>query len=535
MSDRRQTSPDYRQSEQQSDNSVPVAISDELRTDPIAAGVQDHRDRPQAMTAVEAFAVQIHQSLSVKQVAAVTVQELRPILGCDRVCLLDFRRRRFRVVAASDQPGPPARVRQVLLLEQFVGAVLRTGQRCVYPDGLTVLPDSIGRLLAGYWELSRGQLILVEPVFSSLPDPIASGRPVHRRTLAGALVIERFRDSQFRPDTPRRLDAVIPHLTTAWANARKHTRLASIPGLNLIGQANDLLRKSQSIAVLTYVVLIAAVLTGMAFVKRPFEIDCHGRLMPTERREVFASLDGEVVEVLVDETQQVREGQVVARLQSRELEKAILEQSGLLQTKLKARDAARAELQGRSTPQTRSQSARDQAQFEVLNSEIETINRQLELLNQQQQELVVRAPIAGIVTSDRPREKLLGRPVRRGESLLEIMDESGGWQLELAVAERKIGHLLSYQQNQPQIDVKFRQLAAAEKSFDCRVTRIADRTAASAELGSCGFVFCDVTQTELAVRQIGSEVNGRIRCGERSLLFIWFHEFWELLQRHWWL
>lgn len=532
MSDRRPTSPDFRQYEHGSDNPSFVAQAASGLID--SSSPNESPDSATAHSSLDSFAIQIHQSLSVKQLANVVVHELRPILGCDRICFLDHRRR-FRLIAASDQVGTPARVRQALLLEKFVDAVLRSGQRCVYPDGLTVLPDSIGRLLADYWEHSHGQLILVEPVFSRISDPIGTTRSLPARTLVGALVVERFRDTQFKPGTEKRLDAVLPHLTTALANARVHTRLTSIPGLNLVGQLFESLRHSRSIAWMTYLVFFAAVVGVLSFVNRPFEIDCRGRLMPTERREVFASLDGEVVEVLVDESQQVSEGQVVARLQSRDLEKSVLEQSGLLQTKLKARDAARAELQGRTSAQTRSQSARDQAQFEVLNSEIETINRQLELLHQQQQELIVRAPITGTITSDRPREKLLGRPVRRGESLLEIMDETGDWQLELAVAEKKIGHLLSRKKAHSRIDVKFRQLAAAQKSFDCQVTRVADRTMASAELGSCGLIYCDVTSTDLAVRQIGSEVSGRICCGQRSLLFIWFHEFWELLQRHWWL
>ena len=200
---------------------------------------------------------------------------------------------------------------------------------------------------------------------------------------------------------------------------------------------------------------------------------------------------------------------------------------------MKARDAARAKLYGRSTPQVCGQSSRDQAQLEVINAEFDTIHRQLELLEREQQQLVIRAPISGTVTTERPREKLLGRPVHRGESLLEIMGESGGWQIELAVAERKIGHLLSHRQHASEIRMKFRLLSSAQQSFDCTVNRVATRILPSPELGSYILAFCDVSKHDLPTRQIGSKTSARNGCGQISLLFIWFHEFWELLQRSW--
>ncbi len=89
------------------------------------------------------------------------------------------------------------------------------------------------------------------------------------------------------------------------------------------------------------VTVIAGLIAGACLVKRPFEVECHGRLMPTVRREVFAGLEGEIVELLAGESEHVEEGQIIARMQSRDLEKMILEQTGLLKGKLKARDAGR--------------------------------------------------------------------------------------------------------------------------------------------------------------------------------------------------
>ena len=535
MSDRHGVSPVLQRHDRAHDGGSAVALPEDPHSadGPMDAEFPDAE--PFANSGVEAFAVRIHQSLNPRQVALVAVQELRPMLRCDRVSFLERRGRRFRLVAVSGQPGKPPRSRQALLLEQFVGAILPRGERFQFPDDPLTLPDDLGRGLARYWENANGQMILVEPLFGALPVPGDAVPTTSTRRVVGALVIEQFSRPSLPPGAIPCLESAMNHLTSALANAGEYSRLVAVPGLRQLGLIFELIRRSRTVTTMMFVMVLAGCLAGASLIERPFEIDCRGRLMPTVRREVFAGLEGEVVEVMVGESEHVEEGQVIARLQSRDLEKAVLEQTGLLKGKLKARDAARAELHGRSTPQVRGQSSRDQAQLEVINAEIDTIHRQLELLEREQEQLVIRAPISGTVTTERPREKLLGRPVHRGESLLEIMDESGAWQLELAVAERKIGHLLSHRQQQSDAGVKFRLLSSAQQSFDCAVTRVADRTLPSAELGSCSLVFCNVSQRNLPARQIGSETSARIRCGTKSLLFLWFHEFWELLQRSWWV
>ena len=486
-------------------------------------------------SAIDAFAVRIHQTLNPREVIAIAVHELRPILNCDRVCFLEYRKKRFRFVAASGHLGVPKRSRQAALLEQFVSSIVPQGERFLFPDDRITLPDDLGRRLADYWEQTNGQCLLVEPVFESLPRPDGHSGTAAPSRLAGALVIEQLNHSDLTPGTIQRLEAAVKHLTPAFQNARKYSRLVSIPGLYHLGQAFELFRRNSQAAFAGYFLIASLLIAAACLIKQPFEIECRGRLMPTQRREVFAPFEGEIIDITVTESDQIRGGDVLCVLQSHDLEKAVIEQTGLLKGKLKARDAARAELRSHAAQPARSQSARDQAQLELINAEIDTISRQLQLLEQEEKQREIRAPISGSLLTERPREKLLGRPVRRGESLLEIMEEVGGWQLELTVAERRLGHLLSYRRRHPQVNVKFRMLASAQKGFDCTITRIADRTVPSAELGSSCQVFCDVSEVDQLPHQVGAEVSARIRCGEKSLIYIWFHDFWELLQRNWWV
>ena len=51
-----------------------------------------------------------------------------------------------------------------------------------------------------------------------------------------------------------------------------------------------------------------------------FELTAKGKLQPAVRREVFANLDGEVIDVLVKHGDMVKKGQVLAEMRNTELE-----------------------------------------------------------------------------------------------------------------------------------------------------------------------------------------------------------------------
>jgi hypothetical protein len=488
-------------------------------------------DRPASLDEWQ-FVALIHQSLNPRDVQHCATQELRPLLNCERVSFLERRGDRFWLTAISGLRQRPPRTRWVMKLEQFVELVGRSGRRFVHPAESGELSDDLGRSLSSYWEETHGTFLLAEPVFdpstSSLPDQ-GNRRPV------AMLVIEQFAGGELSEEALDRLDRAVEQLSIALSNARRHARIYHVPGVALLAAFCASLSRTRLSSIVAGFLMLAGLVTALNWIEIPFELECRGRLMPAARRQVFASLDGEVLEVHVDESARIEAGQVLARLQSDELERASLEKTGLLKEKVKSRDAARAELRSTSPQQTRGQAARQQAELEVLNSEIDTIERQLALIEQQREHLLVVSPIAGTMTTSRPREKLLGRPVRRGDALLEVMDETGDWQLELAVADAKLGHLLQTLSSTPAPKVTYRLLSSPQRTYAAEFLRVADRAVSLPEVGTAGLVVCGVSDMDSRYRRIGSDVSARIDCGPRSLAFLWFHEFWELMCWSWWL
>jgi len=221
MSDRRGVSPVFQRHGHDRDDQSGVTFPDEAPSDVATPDLEFHSGESAGSSGIETFAARIHQSLNPKEVVTVAVQELRPILRCERVCFLERRGKRFRLLAASGQSGLPPRSRQASLLEQIVAAVLPRGERFVYPEDHLTLPDDLARRLAHYWESANGQMILVEPVFSVLPVPDSIASQKVTRPVVGALVIEQFSRSSLQPGAIQRLDSALEHLTPALANAKK--------------------------------------------------------------------------------------------------------------------------------------------------------------------------------------------------------------------------------------------------------------------------------------------------------------------------
>ena len=60
-------------------------------------------------------------------------------------------------------------------------------------------------------------------------------------------------------------------------------------------------------------------------------------------------------------------------------------------------------------------------------------------------ELSVRSPIDGVVVTWDLKNRLSGRPVQRGQTLLRVADPKGPWQLELQLPDNDVGFLTSAQ------------------------------------------------------------------------------------------
>lgn len=479
------------------------------------------------------FSHKLHQTLDPQQVAVTAVNETCARLGCERAWLFEQRGQRWVINAVSGQKQVRQLSPQVRSLTKLVNSVASRKSRFLFTGTDLELPASVTNRLMDYLHESGVQMLLLEPLIAPHPDTNEVPSPsVH---VSGILVCEQFQDNLPAPGMMRHIEAWSQQIALAVRNSRRHHRLLLLPGMQFLSQAYDGIKSSRPLIALACVLMLALLITGMTCTQQELQVSSRGHLMPVLQRRVFTPLEGDIVEVFVSEAEVVTQGQPLLRIRSTALELNELTLTSQLQERIQNRDALRAGLRTALAERERNESARVQAQIESLSIDINSLKQRLELLAQEQSKLVILSPINGTVTTSQPRMKLLNRPVQRGETLLEVMDQTGPWRIELKIPESRAGHVLQQFASQAETSVKFRTSSHPEQVQHTRVSAIGDRTSLSSDFGTVVNAYCEIGPDSVPDQRIGADVTAQIRCGPRNLLFIYFGELWEFLQRGWWI
>ena len=145
---------------------------------------------------------------------------------------------------------------------------------------------------------------------------------------------------------------------------------------------------------------------------------------------------------------------------------------------------------------------------------------------------------------------LLKRPVAIGQALMSVVDTSQEWELELAMPERRIGHVnrarllkeAESKGSEELLNVRYVLATHPENRFQ-GITSGEDIGRATRVEGEAGpTVPIRVTIDEQALRgqlkeldielRPGSTVTAEIHCGRASLGYSWFHEAVQWVQLH---
>jgi hypothetical protein len=116
-----------------------------------------------------------------------------------------------------------------------------------------------------------------------------------------------------------------------------------------------------------------------------------------------------------------------------------------------------------------------------------------------------------------------------------LMDETGAWQLELDISERRMGHLQRAQQDgSDPLPVEFVMASDPTRTFRAEVREVATRSELDPQTGSVVRVVAVPEPHPELSRRIGADVQARIHCGRRSLAYVLFGDVVEFVQRHFW-
>jgi len=475
----------------------------------------------------------MHRDLSVDQAALTAVNEARGLLSCDRAALAVRRGRRTELVAVSGQERITTRSNLVRAMTELARALGDAGKPFRFDGDFDLLPASLRPAVVEYFNQSGARSVEAIPLCLRGPSE-DDGERAAPPTVQGWLLCEQFGEAELAPDERRR-QAFAEHVAVALANADAHRR-QSTPLRRAVRRffapseapsARQALRTAALLAV-------AVVVLGALPVRR--RVEALGRLTPVRRCEVFAPARGRVKEVLVDGNQSVVAGQVLVRLANERLDSEVLATRHLLEQKQQMLTA----LEAQSAEAKRRQSDPDAIRLSgaVAQTKIEIVGTQhrLRSLEAEAAELEIRAPIAGEVATFDPRHRLLNRPVERGEPLLEIMDGSGPWELELALPAKRVGPVLQAQTANPAapLGVQFTLATEPEATYDGALRTPASRIETTDAAEAVAPLKAQVAIEQIARPVAGADVIARIDCGPCAFARVVFGDVLDFVRSRVW-
>ena len=431
------------------------------------------------------------------QLAALAVaNELATRLRCDRVSIGFEHAGQVRPLVISHTATFDPRADLVRALGSAMDEAFDLGIAIVHPaEAETEL-----RALA-HAEAARD--LKVEAMLSV--PLVDAGQPL------GVLTLERNEGLPFSADDLRLARAVGVVLGPAWALHRLNSR-------NLAQRLGDGLRSARvavfgprypglKLAACMALVLAAALL----LVRIDHRVSARTTIEGTTQLAAVAPFDGFVAQALVRAGDNVRQGQVLARLDDRDLK---LESARF-----------RSERDQLLQRYQVSFAAADRGSMGVLAAQVNQVEAQLALANDKLARVALTAPYDGVVVSG-DLSQLIGAPVEQGKLLFEVAPLEG-YRVVLRVDDRDIGRLATGQRG----ELVLASLPGRPMPFTVRSI-----TPVSAQQDGHN-VFRVEAQLDVADRsrlRPGMEGVGKVVVGRANLLWVWTHGFVDWLRLAFW-
>jgi len=499
---------------------------------------------------LEAFTGLVHQALDSRETAYTIANEGRRLVGCDRVTVALRKGTKYQISAISGQDTFDKRSNVVRLLRNLVTAVAKTGEDLWFEGDTSDLAPQVEKVVNAYVDESHTKRLAVLPLreADNEEDKPGERKQKKKENILGAIVIEQLVDQQQPEGMLQRIEVVRRHSSTSLTNAQEFEGLFLLPLWRLLGKTQVLMTARNLPKTILATVAIVGAIAAMCLVPYDFTVVADGKLLPEVRQDVFASIDGKVLEVPVNTGDLVAKDQLLVSQESLELESQLIELRGQREEIVVEINNTGYQLQqlGGGSEDQREIVEREQlnGRLEKLKKSLETLKQQKELLDIKQKDLLVLSPINGKVVTWDIQELLKGRKVAAGQRLMKIADTSSPWELEIFVPEAKMGHIVRRQQElqadnpDAQLEVEFVLATHTGEPITGMVKKIdtsaevhgEDGNAVKMRVAFAQEALRDLVEDPTTELKVGADVKAKILCGKEPIGYVWFSDLFEFVQ-----
>ncbi|MEA1950133.1 MAG: HlyD family efflux transporter periplasmic adaptor subunit [Planctomycetota bacterium] len=497
-------------------------------------------DRQTLWSQLEDFTCLVHASLDPRQTAYMIANEGRRLIECDRVSVAIRHGRKCRIEAVSGQDLFDKRSNTVRLLGELATKVVETGDPIWYTGDTSAMAPQVEDAVQEYVDDSHSKTVAVLPL--SRPglreeeqDP---DKPEEPDEPIGALIVEQIEDSRIAETMLQRVDVVAKHSSTALSNAMEHQNLFLMPVWRALGNTRWIFQARTLPKTISISLAVLAVILALVFVPWNFELKAGGSLEPVNRSEVFAKVDGVVKSVPVSHGEQVQKGKVLVELRSTDLRVQLRQYRGDLSATDKEISAKQRQLKhGRMSREDKS---RITGELQALQEKRRSLKTQLALLEDKEKDLQVTSPRDGQVVTWDLQNLLDGRPVQRGQVLMQVADTQGPWQLELQMPEDSMGYIVRAQRAKekegegPDLPVTFILATDPGIEFEGKIKEIHYSAEVRGEEGNTVLIKVEIADSVdrdlFPDLRPGTEVTAKVYCGKRSIGYVLLYKAFAFVQ-----
>ncbi|WP_435016866.1 efflux RND transporter periplasmic adaptor subunit [Tundrisphaera sp. TA3] len=495
---------------------------------------------------LETFTHAIHGTLDLKEASFAVANDGKRLVGCDRLSVALKVGGRTMIEAVSGQEVVEQRANLIRELTKLCKAVIRSGDDLVYTGNTEGFAPDLRDCLEAYVDESGSKAIIVTLLHKPESDPAKEKVPF------GCLVAEQIGDEIASTDAQARCEVVARHASTALWNASEADK-ALMPLLKMVGSPWRFFRGRNLAKLVAGLLAVVGLLLVLTFVPWQLTIEGRGSLLPEARRNLYAPVPGIVARVLVDHGQFVHEGDVVAEMESRELEKELKQriydkngaEASMMHLNLQAMNFV-----GREEERNSLRGQADEARIKAKGAQ-----QQIEVIQEQIKSMKILAPQDGIITTWEPKKNLEGRPVEIGQELLQIAAVGGEWIMEVEVPDDDMGPILRAN-SKLQAEIKagtkppgstlqayFVTATDPEHRYPGYVRQIGSKaeTVETKHVVKVTVGFPEKVRQDFKDRnqtlRPGSEVRARVQCGDARLAYVLLrdvvHVFYETVLFRW--
>ena len=430
------------------------------------------------------------------------VNELARQQSCTRVSLGWVRGRSIRVVAMSDTEHLKRHDKHVALTEMSMSECLDQQQPIVHPA-----EDGIEPLLAEAVVHAHRRLTGDHPNHHALSIPLRQGDE-----WLGVITLERS-DQPFDPDTIRQLqlvsDVVTPHLH----DRKQGDRFLLVHAWHSVTRAAGYLVGPKHVAWKLAALVVIAALGFAVFGTWPYYVSAPFTLEAQDKRIVPGPHNGTLDSVAVEPGMTVKAGEILAQLDTTELQLQLAETTSELKRATLEKSQATAE--------------NKQAQAQQAQAKIDQARSRQALLQYNIERATIRSPIDGIVLSGYWRDKV-GGLIEQGKPMFEIATMQD-LIAQVRVNESDIDLITNQEVQEGQLATR----SMPEQKFDIQVTRIIP-LATPVDGANVFEVRCRIDNPADWLRP-GMEGLARIDIGNRRVIWIATHRAINTVRLWLWL